>query len=555
MEITNSIKAPNYPKFSSPIIDSPLKTSSFLNSRHFYSASSSQSRSPVIRRKNKEVDSSPEWRVGSFKSIRLGVLDSQDEDDQDNIFENVNDSKIRYQEEYRINHQENDGQEEKADENEQTTIESIEEPKEDLIEEHEEELEDGSRGEYEEESRGQPGEEYEEDLQGELGEELIDGSGIILEKEKEALSGEENQEDEEAMHIRSPNGTSINNSKKSRGKLSNKVYLDLEELGDNKETGNQTTVSKNNKKGVNYKEYSCVESSHTLLFKPNSNNTTEKNESKLESLNSNKGDSKLATPFQEEVVESKEEDLLKNKTSKGLDAPILEIFKESEESSTPIKNKAEKEEQLSENKSQSNPSNGSKKASENETGHFHKTFQADESDHNMSPDIEAYFLTFEKIKISDALYYIGPTKNNLFHGFGKLVTNKGYVIYVGYFYEGKYDGKGKLYNFFKRKESENIGLKADFILKFINLADPNFKKDIRGLRGILDVNFSNHNWEFYEGSFANGRREGIGKLVLTDGRIYEGEFKKGLAHGYGILRYFEKSVAGRWKENILVQFL
>lgn len=101
----------------------------------------------------------------------------------------------------------------------------------------------------------------------------------------------------------------------------------------------------------------------------------------------------------------------------------------------------------------------------------------------------------------------------------------------------------------------------------MSIATNNYLKDIKGNRGLLDVNFTDENWEYYRGFFKDGKKHGVGKLKLTDGREFEGEFENGLANGYGMLyfgyvggirRGFEdkgQQLAGKWKDNMLLQFL
>lgn len=166
-----------------------------------------------------------------------------------------------------------------------------------------------------------------------------------------------------------------------------------------------------------------------------------------------------------------------------------------------------------------------------------------------------YFQKYDSIPINDYLRYIGPIKNGKFHGLGRIITSKGEIVYEGEFYQGKYDGKGKLWNFLKKSKPKQISIQAEIVANYMTLATTNYLKDLAGDKGILNVNFTEDNWEFYRGYFKDGKKHGCGKLKLADGRIYEGEFVNGLANGYGMLHYFEKSLAGRWKDNILVQFL
>lgn len=158
---------------------------------------------------------------------------------------------------------------------------------------------------------------------------------------------------------------------------------------------------------------------------------------------------------------------------------------------------------------------------------------------------------FEVIQIAKNLKYIGNTKNGLFHGEGKILTSEGEIIYEGNFQNGFYSGFGKLKNI--RNEYTKI-LPNEILNKFMSLSNNNYLS-INPERGILDVNFSEQNWVNYEGFFKKGQKDGVGKLTLKDGRIFEGEFEGGQANGYGIMTYFEKKVAGKWKDNVILSFL
>lgn len=50
---------------------------------------------------------------------------------------------------------------------------------------------------------------------------------------------------------------------------------------------------------------------------------------------------------------------------------------------------------------------------------------------------------------------------------------------------------------------------------------------------------------WYRGQRSNRRRDGKGKLQMSTGDSYEGQFIRGLRHGHGVMRYnFEGAVAG-----------
>jgi hypothetical protein len=57
-------------------------------------------------------------------------------------------------------------------------------------------------------------------------------------------------------------------------------------------------------------------------------------------------------------------------------------------------------------------------------------------------------------------------------------------------------------------------------------------------------------WQ-YTGAFKNGKPDGHGKVVFTDGRFYEGSFFNGKYHGQGRMHLDAKTqVAGHWENGI-----
>lgn len=54
--------------------------------------------------------------------------------------------------------------------------------------------------------------------------------------------------------------------------------------------------------------------------------------------------------------------------------------------------------------------------------------------------------------------------------------------------------------------------------------------------------------DWYEGGYANDRKNGFGKYVWADGASYEGGFKEDLKDGEGVVRYVSGKVAKMvWK--------
>lgn len=63
-------------------------------------------------------------------------------------------------------------------------------------------------------------------------------------------------------------------------------------------------------------------------------------------------------------------------------------------------------------------------------------------------------------------------------------------------------------------------------------------------------------WTQYEGIFKKSQKEGVGKLTLSNGDFFLGEFEGDQANGLGVY-YFKDGgkVVGIWKENKLEQQL
>ena len=92
--------------------------------------------------------------------------------------------------------------------------------------------------------------------------------------------------------------------------------------------------------------------------------------------------------------------------------------------------------------------------------------------------------------------------------------------------------------------------------KVLQLPDPFNKGDlVHALVWDGHIVYSYHRW-LYDGDMADDRPNGIGVLVGdggdTRGRRYEGEFKDGLCHGYGVFTYPAGGITqdGEWKEGL-----
>lgn len=68
------------------------------------------------------------------------------------------------------------------------------------------------------------------------------------------------------------------------------------------------------------------------------------------------------------------------------------------------------------------------------------------------------------------------------------------------------------------------------------------------------MNFVDNHWEVYEGDFFNEKRNGNGKLKLSNGEVFVGEFMDEKVNGQG--KFYQLSgrvVHGKWVEGILVK--
>jgi len=59
--------------------------------------------------------------------------------------------------------------------------------------------------------------------------------------------------------------------------------------------------------------------------------------------------------------------------------------------------------------------------------------------------------------------------------------------------------------------------------------------------------YGNQSADWYEGNFVEGRREGKGRFVFSDGSVYDGEWKQGLYSGQGELKSNGKTYTGDFK--------
>lgn len=122
----------------------------------------------------------------------------------------------------------------------------------------------------------------------------------------------------------------------------------------------------------------------------------------------------------------------------------------------------------------------------------------------------------------------GNFRNNLKHGFGKLITAKG-DTFEGHYVDGIKNGEGKY--IFANGDTYTGGWVA-------GLMEGN---------GILT--YSNAG-EFYKGAWVAGKWHGLGFYKFSGGGTYEGEFLDGIRHGNAISRYSDGAMfKGEFRDN------
>ena len=164
-----------------------------------------------------------------------------------------------------------------------------------------------------------------------------------------------------------------------------------------------------------------------------------------------------------------------------------------------------------------------------------------------------------KLIFPDGSYYEGNFKDDLFNGTGILVKDNS--IYKGNFLNGKKHGKGKIEIY---KKFNNNNTKFNSYSKQISFNNENIieKKIYDG--DWFDDNINGEGKEIIEnengittyiGNFLKGKKNGKGKLTLSNGSEYYGDFNEDLLNGNGIFKWSEgKYYNGEWKNNSIDGF-
>lgn len=160
--------------------------------------------------------------------------------------------------------------------------------------------------------------------------------------------------------------------------------------------------------------------------------------------------------------------------------------------------------------------------------------------------------------ISSYLKYTGKLNNiGEYEGYGRIDANNGEEVYVGDFRSGKYDGIGRIVNYLNQKEgflANMPSLKSRIKLRFFSIGSSNLSKNIYGVKMSGKIQFSDNDWVSYSGGFKKGKMHGYGKLVLKDGKVFEGKFENGKAAGMGVQMADGFKTVGIWDKNLIKQY-
>ena len=135
-----------------------------------------------------------------------------------------------------------------------------------------------------------------------------------------------------------------------------------------------------------------------------------------------------------------------------------------------------------------------------------------------------------KFYYQDGGYYEGQWRNNKMDGFGKLYYEGGKIAYEGSWSQDEFNGYGKVYN------DNPTQLTTSF--------------DYTNFDLLEDF------WDYYEGMLMHDTKEGRGRIRLSNGEVFEGDFHNDRIQGFGKFHNLEGSVVeGIWKESRLLKVI
>lgn len=148
------------------------------------------------------------------------------------------------------------------------------------------------------------------------------------------------------------------------------------------------------------------------------------------------------------------------------------------------------------------------------------------------------------------LVYCGYWKDDKRDGFGKSFFSSGSLSYIGYFRNDKYDGKGEEYHhngkvkfkgYWKNNQKEGMGITSynTGTTRFMGMTSDSYLNSLLNSKIIL---FTNRGTKIFEGYFREGRKHGFGVLFSSDFTqvIYRGGWNLDMKDGYGTV-YYEKN--------------
>ncbi len=164
-------------------------------------------------------------------------------------------------------------------------------------------------------------------------------------------------------------------------------------------------------------------------------------------------------------------------------------------------------------------------------------------------DLKSNNLEFREEIYTNGDSYFGQFFNNKPNGFGTFVEENG-DKYIGQWKNGKMDGQG---TYIQGSKSSR---------KFLFVLGSRSKKsgdkyvgqwkngEMDGQGTYIWGSRSKKSGDKYVGQWKNGAMNGFGKLTVSDGGIYIGEFFKNKKHGQGIyISSTKEKEFGRWKNG------
>ncbi|OMJ94179.1 hypothetical protein SteCoe_2660 [Stentor coeruleus] len=159
------------------------------------------------------------------------------------------------------------------------------------------------------------------------------------------------------------------------------------------------------------------------------------------------------------------------------------------------------------------------------------------------------------LKVTDEGFFIGEILENKPNGLGYYMDTQG-NYYEGYFYYGKFHGKGRLFTY---KGEVVIGNwnEGDCLYGIINSLDSKiYEGEMENLEPHGLGQEENDDYT-YKGNFYRNKKHGKGKLIWRNGNWYEGDFIMGRIEGKGkqhIADYeYEGDFAGNKMDGFGVQ--